>query len=224
MAWGRKLSIVVLVLGLAGPSWAQGPAQPALTSAEEIAWKLIKDTTDLNQLAAFLSQFPDSSHRAEAQARIAALAGAEEIAWKLIKDTTDLNQLAAFLAQFPNSSHRPEAQARIATLSQRSGKISPSGQGDTAFGSNGATAREEPKLNSSPPAAAASVGPPKATEPPRVEHRSAEPTTPSNLPKRTREHTAERPRAERDPNANTGVCPSLKGLADTPGIRGLLGC
>jgi hypothetical protein len=58
----------------AGPSALASPSiVPTGPSADEIAWGFVKNTTDLAALRQFLSQFSMSSHRAEAEARLASL-------------------------------------------------------------------------------------------------------------------------------------------------------
>jgi len=118
---------------------AKAAAQPKLPAPDEVVWNLVKDTRDPAQLKLFLSQFPNSGHRAEAERRLAvlnaeaaaaaaALAEAarkpqapsgpapEEVAWNLVKETRDPQQLALFLRQFPKSGHTAEAEKRIASL------------------------------------------------------------------------------------------------------------
>jgi hypothetical protein len=100
------------------------PAKPALTPAatvpgpspDDVAWLLLKDTTDIVALERFIAQFPDSPLRKDAEKRIAALA-AEQAAWALVKDSTHPDELRRFIEQFPNSTNRPGAEQRIASLS-----------------------------------------------------------------------------------------------------------
>jgi TIR domain-containing protein len=126
---------------LASPSTA--PAAPAPNNAssdtqtsvaatapasrpDQVAWVLLKETTDEAALKRFTAQYPDSLLRADAQARIAALEAAQaakptppspdEVTWLLLKDTTDEAALKRFIAQYPNSPLLKDAQARIAAL------------------------------------------------------------------------------------------------------------
>jgi hypothetical protein len=99
------------------------PAEPAPTPAvvpgpspDDVAWLLLKDTTDIVALQRFIAQFPDSPLRKDAEKRVAALA-AEQAAWNLVKDSTRPDELRRFIEQFPNSAERPEAELRIASLS-----------------------------------------------------------------------------------------------------------
>jgi hypothetical protein len=50
--------------------------QPAPLPADQIAWDLVKDTKDPDQLRRFIAQFPNSVHRSEAEQRLAALSPA----------------------------------------------------------------------------------------------------------------------------------------------------
>jgi hypothetical protein len=52
-------------------------AQPASPSPEEIAWNLVKDSTDADELRRFLAQFPAGKMRPQAEQRLAALTGAQ---------------------------------------------------------------------------------------------------------------------------------------------------
>jgi hypothetical protein len=55
---------------------------PPMVAGDEIAWRLIKDTSDLALLRRFVEQFPDSGRRAEAEQRAAALAAIPKAAPK----------------------------------------------------------------------------------------------------------------------------------------------
>jgi hypothetical protein len=57
----------------AKPQSPGGAPPPAGPSAEEIAWGLLKDTKDADQLRRFIQQFPRSPQRAEAEQRVTAL-------------------------------------------------------------------------------------------------------------------------------------------------------
>jgi hypothetical protein len=98
-------------------------AEPALNPAavpgpnpDEVAWLLLKDTSDVVALERFIAQFPDSSLRKDAEKRVAALS-AEQAAWNLVKESTRPDELRRFIEQFPNSAERPEAELRMASLS-----------------------------------------------------------------------------------------------------------
>ena len=102
------------------------PAASASFDIDQIAWALVKDTTDETALKRFVAQYPRSPLRKEAEARIAALAaaqaskpappGPDEIAWLWLKDTTDVAALQRFVAQYPGSPLRKDAEARISAL------------------------------------------------------------------------------------------------------------
>jgi hypothetical protein len=92
------------------------PAAVPGPSPDDVAWLLLKDTTDIVALERFISQFPDSPQRKDAEKRVAALE-AEQAAWNLVKDSTRPDELRRFIEQFPNSAERPEAELRIASLS-----------------------------------------------------------------------------------------------------------
>ncbi len=49
---------------------------PSLSSPEEIAWNIVKDSTDPGELRRFIEQFPGSARRAEAEQKLAALVDA----------------------------------------------------------------------------------------------------------------------------------------------------
>jgi hypothetical protein len=93
---------------------------------DELAWQLLKETSDEAALKHFAAQYPDSPLRKDAEARIAALEAAhaaqpkppspQEIVWNLVKDSTDLSELRRFVKQFPDSARRVEAEQKIAAL------------------------------------------------------------------------------------------------------------
>lgn len=109
-----------------GAPAASGP------SAEDVAWALIRDSRDPDQLRLFLLQFPNSVRRATAEERVAVLqreradtrapppplAGpsAEDIAWNLVSESKDPDQFRRFIEQFPEGVHRREAADRIERL------------------------------------------------------------------------------------------------------------
>jgi len=105
------------------------PRAPAGPSPDRLAWDFLKDTSDDAALKRFVTQYPDSPLRKDAEARIAALDVArttkppepppvrpDEAAWGLLKDTTDDAALKRFAAEYPDSPLRKDAEARIATL------------------------------------------------------------------------------------------------------------
>jgi Caspase domain len=104
------------------------PAASASFDIDQIAWALVKDTTDEAALRRFVAQYPRSPLRKEAEARIAVLAaerasnaappGPDEIAWQPLMETTDEAALQRFIKRYPNSPLRQEAEARIAALAE----------------------------------------------------------------------------------------------------------
>ena len=70
-------------------------AIPAPPSSEEIAWKLVKDSTEAGQFRRFVEQFPASKMRAQAEQRIAALTAATAKTTPV--DTRDTHALALSL-------------------------------------------------------------------------------------------------------------------------------
>jgi outer membrane protein assembly factor BamD (BamD/ComL family) len=102
------------------------PAVAAPMAPDQIAWSMLKETTDEAALKRFATQYPKSELRKDAEARIAALeaaqaakpvpAGPDETTWALLKETTDEAALKRFTAQYPNSALRKDAEARIAAL------------------------------------------------------------------------------------------------------------
>ncbi len=110
-------------LPVIAPPVVQGPA------ADEVVWNLVKDSRDPAQFTRFVSEYPMSSFRVEAEARIAALnaeagrkPGADEVVWNLVKDSRDPAQLIRFVSEYPASSFRKEAETRIASLNAEVGR------------------------------------------------------------------------------------------------------
>ncbi len=101
---------------------------PPKLRLDEIAWSILKDTTDEADLRRFVAQYPDSIFRKDAEERIAALEAArsatpvppspEQIAWDLVKDSKDPDELRRFIEEFPHSAQRALAEQRIAALSR----------------------------------------------------------------------------------------------------------
>jgi hypothetical protein len=52
------------------------PARQAALAPDQIAWDLVKDSKDPDELRRFVGQFPNGAHRADAEQRIASLAAA----------------------------------------------------------------------------------------------------------------------------------------------------
>jgi ribosomal protein S12 len=87
---------------------------------------MLKETTDEAALKRFTAQYPTSTLRKDAEARITALEAAQaakpvppspdEVTWVLLKETTDEAALKRFTTQYPNSALRKDAEARIAAL------------------------------------------------------------------------------------------------------------
>jgi hypothetical protein len=97
---------------------------------DQIAWALIKETTDEAAFKRFIAQFPHSSLRENAEARIVALAAArvvpqrpDELTWLFLKETTDEAALKRFVTQYPNNTLRAEAETRIALLAAQPPKL-----------------------------------------------------------------------------------------------------
>ena len=147
------LAAVVIVAALAfwieykpSPSNQQALAVPTSLSAtpvpapDEVAWSLLKDTTDEAALKRFTARYPNSALRTDAEARIAVIEAAqaakpappppEQIAWDLVKDSKDPDQLRRFVEQFPNSAQRPDAEQRISALSASAQKVATSNAPD----------------------------------------------------------------------------------------------
>jgi uncharacterized caspase-like protein len=104
-------------LPVPAPPAVQGPA------ADEVVWNLMKDSRDPGQFTRFMSEFPKSAYRADAEKRLAALnadvgkrPGPDEVVWNLVKDSRDPAQFTRFVTEFPKSAHRAEAEQRLAAL------------------------------------------------------------------------------------------------------------
>jgi hypothetical protein len=105
---------------------AAAAAKPVPPRPDEVTWQLLKETTDEAALKRFITQYPDSPLRKEAEARIDTLRALraaqptppspEQVAWNMVKDTTDPEQLRRFIQQYPDSPNRAEAEQRAAEL------------------------------------------------------------------------------------------------------------
>jgi hypothetical protein len=120
------------------------PAVAAPMAPDQIAWSMLKETTDEAALKRFATQYPKSELRRDAEARIAALeaaqaakpvpAGPDETTWALLKETTDEAALKRFATQYPNSALRKDAEARIAALAAaQAAKPTPPGSDEVTW-------------------------------------------------------------------------------------------
>ncbi len=119
----REAIYLKAALPVIAPPVVQGPA------ADEVVWNLVKDSRDPAQFKRFVSEYPDSAFRKEAETRIAALdaeagrkPGPDEVVWNLVKDSRDPSQFARFVKEFPKSPRRAEAETRIASLNAEVGR------------------------------------------------------------------------------------------------------
>ncbi len=113
----REAIYLKAALPVPTPPVVQAPASDA------VVWNLMKDSRDPGQFARFVSEFPNSAHRAEAEKRFASLnaeigrrPGSDEVVWNLVKDSRDPAQFTRFVTEFPNSQFRAEADRRLAAL------------------------------------------------------------------------------------------------------------
>jgi len=113
----REAIYLKAALPVPAPPVVQGPAP------DEVVWNLVKDSRDPGQVARFLSEYPKSAFRSEAQQRLAALnaeverrPGADEVVWNLVKESRDTAQFTRFISEFPKSGFRGEAEKRLAAL------------------------------------------------------------------------------------------------------------
>ena len=119
--------------------------QPTRVTADEAAWTFLRDSSDISALRRFVALFPDSTHIAEARARITQLelppldaihttaGGAErpepriprrvqkdnpnvENAWQLVKNTSDPHIVSKFASEYPSRKYVMGARARLAEL------------------------------------------------------------------------------------------------------------
>jgi outer membrane protein assembly factor BamD (BamD/ComL family) len=82
----------------------------ASTSAGEMAWNNVKNSTDPNALRKFVSDFPNSSFAGLARARV------EDLSWEKARNSGQIADVQQFLNEFPNGQHASEAKARLSNL------------------------------------------------------------------------------------------------------------
>ena len=109
------------------------PAQP-----DEVAWQRIASSTDAADFESFARFFPDSLHKAEADAKAKSLRAKtepktfvleapkptpepappapDEVAWQRIASSTDAVDFESFARAFPDSVHKAEADAKAKSL------------------------------------------------------------------------------------------------------------
>jgi hypothetical protein len=76
---------------------AADAAKPAPVQPDQIAWAMVKDSRDADQLRRFVEQFPNSAQRADAEKRIAALAAEAAQAAAASDSTANPQELARSL-------------------------------------------------------------------------------------------------------------------------------
>ncbi len=113
----REAIYLKAALPVVPPPVVQGPA------ADEVVWNLVRDSRDPAQFRRFVSEYPASSFRSEAETRIAALnaevgrrPGPDEVVWNVVKDSRDPAQVHRFVNEFPKSPYRVEAEKKLAAL------------------------------------------------------------------------------------------------------------
>lgn len=72
LPWDHSSLIGEVVLVPGGTAQA-APPPPTVSSGDEFAWSLLKDSKDANQIRRFIEQFPNSARRSEAAARLLSL-------------------------------------------------------------------------------------------------------------------------------------------------------
>jgi hypothetical protein len=77
------------------PKPIPNPALAALAT-EQIAWDLVKDSNDADQLRRFVGQFPDGAHQSEAQQLISALSAAQQPSATAVSDPHELARSLQF--------------------------------------------------------------------------------------------------------------------------------
>jgi TIR domain len=108
------------------PSEARAPVGPA---PDEVAWLLLKDTTDEAALKRYVAKFPDSSMRKTAEARIADLEAAQAAKAKAEAEAAQKAQAAA---QQALDAERAKAAAAQAAANQQAALATPPNTGPAA--------------------------------------------------------------------------------------------
>jgi uncharacterized caspase-like protein len=116
------------------PGLATSPST-AGPSSDQIAWTFLKDSTDPEDIKRFIEQFPTSSLRLQAEARLAALSvqnaqdtvpaapthSFELAYWDSIKTSTNISAFESYVKAYPNGTFAPIAKLRIEELKRKSG-------------------------------------------------------------------------------------------------------
>ncbi len=84
---------------------------------EERRWAIVKKNCELDELEAFIDDYPNSIHAAEARGMIARH---EELQhWKQAKDSDDVGKLQIFINDYPRSEYVKEARSLINEIKNR---------------------------------------------------------------------------------------------------------
>jgi hypothetical protein len=88
------------------------PTAPTSETLERSQWDRVRNTSDVEQLRAFLRSYPSGPHAREAETHIA------DTQWNAL-DQTSIEAVRNFLRDNPESSHRSEAQRIVDQLEER---------------------------------------------------------------------------------------------------------
>jgi chemotaxis protein histidine kinase CheA len=92
----------------------QSPAQASTATApDELAWNSVKNTTDVNGLRKFLSDYSKSNFAPTALKRL------EDLSWERLRNSTQPAEIQQFLNEFPNGQHASEAKANLVALQNK---------------------------------------------------------------------------------------------------------
>jgi len=94
------------------PAAPTAPIAPTPEMLERSQWDRVRNTSDVEQLRAFLRSYPSGPHAKEAETHIS------DIQWSAL-DQTSVEAIRNFLKDNPESSHRSEAQRIVDQLEER---------------------------------------------------------------------------------------------------------
>jgi outer membrane protein assembly factor BamD (BamD/ComL family) len=95
---------------VAGKGSRLPPSTVPLSSGDEAAWQQVKDSSRIGDLERFVGEYPNTSHRAEAQSKL------EDLYWSAANNSGTISGYRDYLNRFPNSKYSQSAKYDIAKL------------------------------------------------------------------------------------------------------------
>jgi hypothetical protein len=88
----------------------------ARQTEEQIIWEAAMSANTVNAYLAYMNEYPNGKHFAEAEAKMKALKDREAAAWENLKTSENITEFQDFLQQYPESPYRSLVRNRLDSL------------------------------------------------------------------------------------------------------------